>query len=81
MQQMLIELMAEAGMVKAEIDSKFFGQLKPSRGYYICEPSGRYYLHHDGLIKDGVRSDSENPAFWETEEDANKFFNEWKSNR
>lgn len=79
MQHMLIELMIENGSVKRESDASFFGRKSPSRGFYIVDPSGRWYLHHDGNVKDGVNSNSDKPAFWPTEEIATIFFEDWKA--
>lgn len=76
----LNKLMREKGFVKKEIEATFFGKEFPSRGFYIVEPSGRWHLHHDGLVKDGVNADSENPAFWPTEESAVNFFEDRKLN-
>lgn len=79
MQDIVNRIVAENGVVKLEEEATFFGRHRPSRGYYIVDPnSGRWHLHHDGTVKDGVKHDSEKPAFWETEEAANNFFNKWK---
>lgn len=79
MQDIVNAIMAKNGVVKLEKEAKFFGRHYPSRGYYIVDPDGyRWHLHHDGKVKDGVNSDSDRPAFWDTEEAANSFFNDWK---
>ena len=73
-------MMVKNGEVKREIDTKFFGRNRPSRGYYIVENvRGRWYLHHDGTVKDGVKHDSKKPAFWDSEDSANEFFKNWKA--
>ena len=79
MQEILQQMMAKSGEVKRDIEARFFGQTKPSRGYYIVIPEGGvWHLHHDGLVKQGVNADSKEPAFWPTEEDATQFFNTWR---
>ena len=71
--------MMEVGVVNKEIEGRFFGKNLVSRGYYITNPdSGEWYLHHDGVVRLGVGSDSEKPAFWETEELAETFLSDWK---
>lgn len=72
------EMMVRGGTVKLDVEIKVFGEVKPSRGYYIVEPGGRFYLHHDGKVKDGVHAGSDKPAFWDTEESADSFLNKWK---
>jgi hypothetical protein len=75
----LIAEMALTGEIKKDRDATFFGDKKPSRGYYIVIPkNGTWYLHHDGIVKNGVNADSKKPAFWPTYEDAMQFFNAWK---
>lgn len=72
---------AENGKVKQEREASFCGVNYHSRGYYIVEPnSGRWYLHPDGKVKDGVNADSDKPAFWGTEDEAKEFFKEWRAN-
>ena len=48
-----------------------------SRGYYITERYGNYYLYDSGQISSGV-VDGEGNAFWETEEEAWAFYNGWR---
>jgi len=73
------KIVANNGVVKLDIEARFFGKVNPSRGYYIVDPaSGRWHLHHDGKVKEGVNADSDKPAFWDTEEEAALFLNEWK---
>lgn len=73
-------MMLERGVVKRDLDDNFSFNKKPSRGYYIVLlPNGIFYLHHDGTIKDGVKSKSKNPAFWDSKEEAEEFFEHWKS--
>lgn len=79
MQDILNKMMAETGEVKQEIDARFFGRNRPSRGFYIVESTGRWHLHHDGTVKDGVKHDSGKPAFWDSKESANDFFENWKA--
>lgn len=81
-QNVLIELMIETGVVKKEIETKIMGKTNSSRGYYIVtSDSGVWYLHHDGIIRCGVNAKAEKPAFWETKEEAEKFFSEWKATK
>jgi hypothetical protein len=81
MQTVLDTLMATTGVIKRERDMKMFGKQRPSRGYYIVIPDeeGRWYLHHDGTVQEGVGAYTERPAFWETEADAIAFFESWKA--
>lgn len=81
MQNIVANMVAKTGTVKLELECKFFGIKYPSRGFYICDDSGRWHLHHDGLVKDGVNADSEKPAFWPSEKDAQDFFDAWKKGR
>lgn len=73
MQDILISLMLKTGSVKLDRECKFCGIEYHSRGAYICDDGGRWYLHHDGLVKDGVNADSEKPAFWPTEKGSGFF--------
>lgn len=78
-QRMIYSLMARSGKVKRDIEAKFFGKHRESRGWYIVAPEhGVFYLHHDGQVKEGVNADSEKPAFWPTEQEAKGFFDTWK---
>ena len=71
--------MIKRGVVKRDVEDRFFGRNLISRGYYITDPtSGEWYLHHDGVVRRGVGSDSEKPAFWETEILAETFLSDWK---
>lgn len=71
--------MANEGVIKKELDSKFFGIIKPSRGYYIVIQSRViWYLHHDGVVRKGVNGNSDNPAFWPTFDAAKDFFDIWR---
>ena len=80
MQETLQKMMAKKGTVKRDVEVRFFGQTRTSRGFYIVMPEeGVWYLHHDGLVKEGVNADSEEPAFWPTEDAAKRFFNAWRS--
>lgn len=82
LQKVIERLMEKTGTVKREMEANFFHKNRSSRGYFICEPvNGIWYLHHDGKVKRGVIGDSAKPAFWETEEAANEFFNNWKARR
>lgn len=81
MQNIVANMVAKTGAVKKEINSKFCGIERRSRGFYICDDSGRWHLHHDGLVKDGVNADSEKPAFWQSEKEAQDFFDAWKKDR
>ena len=75
-------LMVSTGEVKRDFECKFFGKKHPSRGYYIVIPNaGDWYLHHDGKVKNGVNADSDTPAFWPTEKEAQDFFDNWKDGR
>lgn len=62
-----------------ENKSKFLGKDFVSRGFYITDHSGQFYLHHDGKVKDGVHAMSEKPAFWPTQKEAQDFFDAWKA--
>lgn len=78
--QDVIQLMSSSGIIKKEIHTKLFGKNIPSRGYYIVIPeNGSLYLHHDGKVKFGVDAEGDKPAFWNTEADAEEFFNQWRS--
>lgn len=82
MENIIENLMANTGVVRQELEYTGFGKTHPSRGYYITTPcNGVWYLHHDGKVKEGVRGDSEEPAFWPTEEEAQTFFDNWKNAR
>ena len=48
-----------------------------NRGWYICDMSGRLYLHSDGTIYFGVQDET---AFWETAELAEAFYTKWVNN-
>ena len=53
-----------------------------SRGYYISVwnnplTEGLLYLCKDGSVHKGVR-ETPSTSFWETEEDAITFYNEWR---
>ena len=79
-QKDLVVLMADGGEVNQEIQSKFGGLIQESRGWYIVLPStGIWYLHKCGFIKHGVHADSTEPAFWDSEEEAKIFFDNWKA--
>jgi hypothetical protein len=79
MQKDLRAIMISGGEVKQDLDFCFLGLIKKTRGWYIVTPiSCVWYLHHDGLVKFGVNADSDKPAFWNSEEDANTFFDKWK---
>jgi len=79
MQEDLKILMLDSGEVKQDLETTFFRILRKSRGWYIVLPlTGVWYLHHDGDVKNGVHNDSEKPAFWGSEEEAQSFFDSWK---
>lgn len=74
--------MAALGVVRRDMECEFFGVKKESRGYYIVLPDhGAFYLHKDGAVRNGVGSKSKEPAFWDTEEEAQEFFDSWKLTR
>ena len=82
MQNVINSLMARTGEVKRDYEGKFFGKKYLSRGYYTVIPgAGTWYLHHDGKVKNGVNADSDTPAFWPTEKEAQDFFDSWKNDR
>lgn len=66
------------GKVKKEIEITTFGRTYLSRGFYIVDTSNNImHLHHDGKVKDGVAHDSDRPAFWDTEKEAQEFLDNW----
>jgi len=81
MQDIVSSMLFNTGKIRRDVEAKFFGKQYPSRGFYICDNGGRWYLHHDGLVKDGVKADSEKPAFWPSEKEAQDFFDAWKKDR
>ena len=78
MKHIKVNMALNGGRVRQELECEFFGRVRPSRGFYICDESGRWYLHHDGVLRDGVGSKSEKPAFWPTEKEAQDFYDNWK---
>lgn len=80
MQDSLRHMMAQSGVIKKDVEGRFFGEDYPSRGYYIVLPgAGVWYLHHDGKVKNGTNADSGRSAFWPTEKEAKVFFSEWRA--
>lgn len=49
------------------------------RGYYICDDSGTFYLHHDMMVYCGCCAGN-GEAFWLTAEEANIALRKWKEN-
>ena len=68
-------------IIEQEIALEVCQQSLPSHDWYITEPSGKFYLHKDGYVRDGVRLSDINSAFWSSQEDAEEFFNQWRDKR
>lgn len=80
MDEDLIQMMVDYGVVKEDLEYVIGGKQKSSRGYYIVIPGdGIYYLHHDGVVRSGVIPPSGRGAFWGTKAKAQAFLNNWKA--
>lgn len=70
----------DSGHVNKE---KPWNNVHESRGWYIGCRDPRYYLHHDGKIRDSVidTSGTGKDAFWSTRHEAQEFLENWRSER
>ena len=81
-QKELVASMTCNAVVRQDMESKFFGNIRKSRGWYIVIPSsGIWHLHKCGTVKGGVIADSLEPAFWDSEAEARSFLDEWKQKK
>lgn len=73
--QVMKRIMSQA--VKISNDYVAHGTNDVSRGWYICDETGVWNLHHDGIVRHGCCEDKSS-AFWPTEESAREFYEAWK---